>query len=148
MADNIHQLSASTDAIIVVTPQNITGTVVGAAVDTQGWDGVEFILTGGVATTQGVNMYAIQSANSNLSGNTNINYANAVIASVNIAQANVNANVGVLDIQRPSSRYVSVTVVGGAGGQLVSVAAIRYRKTGILPPVSPAAIQTVFVQVN
>ena len=148
---NVHQLSADTEATQVVPPQNITANIAAtASVSMVGWDGVEFnIDVGVVGNNAAVSAYAIQSANANLSGATNINYPNGTLASINIPNANANVH-AVLDVFRPASTYVGLVINGGAGvanGAQICVSAVQYRRTGILPP-THAAYQTVFAQVS
>ncbi len=146
-----HQHSAATEATQVVPPQNITANIaLSASVNMAGWDGVKFDLdVGVVGANAAVSAYAVQSANSNLSGATNVNYPNGTLASINIPNANANVH-AVLDVFRPANQYIGLVINGGAGvanGALLAVSATQYRRGGIIPP-THAAYQTIFVDVN
>lgn len=145
---NTHQLSAGTETVQEIAPQNATANINSTGVDMQGWDGVMFVLSAGVfGANAALNAFAQESVNANFSGPTNINYANGTIASINIPNANANV-VGILDIQRPDKRYVQLVAVPvTANGVFVSATSTRYRHTGILPP-THSAYTTVFVQVS
>jgi hypothetical protein len=125
-----------------IAPQTSSANVAGTTLDTQGWDGVTYEFNLG-AMASGATFYAYiqSSANANMSGATNV--ANAALTSI----ANTsNSNVALLDVWRPAQRYLQSQAVPNANCTFGSVA-IRYRRSGILPP-TQAAVQTVTVQVN
>lgn len=117
----------------VRSPINTNGTAVNSsAVDMAGWDGALFTINVGVLGTNGTaDASVISSANSNLSGA-------AVINGSALTQV-VNANtVHLIDIYRPTNRYLGLASAGHTNGALISATVMRYRRTGILPPTAAA----------
>lgn len=112
-----------------IAPANLSANTNGTIIDMQGWDGVEFEFAIGVmASGVTFDAYVQSSANANFSGPANI--ASAALTQV----ANTsNATLQLLDVYRPSARYVRVSTVPGAG-VFASVVSRRYRRNGILPP--------------
>lgn len=129
----------STDVAGTIASANTNGT----AVDMQGWDGCLFVFNLGTMVNGATfDARIVQSANANMSGATNI--ANALLTQVTNAS---NANTFMIDVFRPTNRYIrSATQPATANTTFASVA-IRYRAGGILPP-TQAAAQVVKVQVN
>lgn len=124
--------SALADTVLIVqdiAPANLAANANGSTLDMQGWDGVSYQFNIGVmASGVTFDAYVQGSANSNFSGPTNI--TNAALTQV----ANTgNANLYILDVYRPSLRYIRVSTVPGAG-VFTAVTAVRYRPAGILPP--------------
>lgn len=121
-----------------IAPANLSANTNGTTIDMQGWDGVEFEFAIGVMAS-GVTFDArvVSSANANMSGAANI--ANAALTQV----ANTsNATLQILDVYRPTDRYVRVATVPGAG-VFASVVSRRYRRSGILPPTAAATTNQV-----
>lgn len=112
-----------------IAPANLAANANGTILDTQGWDGVEFEFNIGVmASGVTFDAYVQSSANSNFSGPTNI--SGAALAQV----ANTsNATLQLLDVYRPTLRYLRVSTIPGAG-VFAGVVSRRYRRAGILPP--------------
>ncbi len=139
--------AALSDSVLVqqeIAPANLAANSNTTTIDMQGWDGVEFEFAIGVmASGVTFDAYVQNSANSNFSGPTNI--ANAVLAQV----ANTsNATLQILDVYRPSLRYVRCSTVPGAG-VFTAVVSRRYRRNGLLPPTAATSTnQTVKVAVN
>lgn len=108
-----------------------------AVVDTQGYDRVKFIYQlGGMVNGSSLSTWAVESSESNLGNATNI--TNADNTSQQAALTNVtnayNNTVQVLDIFRPSKRYVGVYVDAvTANITLLGVIAERIRGTGTNP---------------
>ena len=124
----------------------------GAAIDMQGYDRVRFIYQlGGIVNGGSLSTWAIESNESNLGNATNITHANNSsnqAALVNVTNA-YNNTVQVLDIHRPSKRYVSVTVDAvTANITLLGVVAERIRGTGNMPISQTTGAQYVSVQAN
>lgn len=138
---------ALSDSVLVqqeIAPANLAANANTTTIDMSGWDGVEFEFALGVmASGVTLDAYVQNSANSNFSGPTNI--TNAVLTQV----ANTsNATLQILDVYRPSLRYVRCSTVPGAG-VFCSVVSRRYRRSGILPPTQATTTnQRVAVQVN
>ena len=139
--------SALSDSVLVkqeIAPANLAANANGTTLDMQGWEGVEFEFAIGVmASGVTFDAYVQGSANSNFSGPTNI--TNAVLTQV----ANTsNATLQLLDVYKPSLRYVRVSTIPGAG-VFTSVVSRRYRRDGILPPTQETTTnQRVAVVVN
>jgi hypothetical protein len=109
----------------------------------QGWDGCEYVFNLGAMTSSATfDARIVSSANANMSGATNV--TNAALTQVTTATPN---NVFIIDVWRPTDRYLrSATQPATANTQFASVAR-RYRRAGILPP-TQAATQVVKVAVN
>ena len=109
-----------------------------AVVDMQGYDRVRFIYQlGGMASGASLSTWAVESNESNLGNATNI--TNAENSSQQCALTNItnasNNNVAVLDIYRPTKRYVGVYVDAvSANITLLGVLHERFRGTGVMPP--------------
>ena len=101
----------------------------GNGVDMQGWSGVLFVLNLG-ATDGTVDMKAQRDDNSGFSSATDI--TGAAITQVTATGDN---KLYMLDVWRPSERYVRAVVTTGAGATAdqLGVTAIRYRGTGRFP---------------
>lgn len=111
-----------------IAPANLAANTNSTTIDMQGWAGVEFTFNIGVmASGVTFDAYVQTSANSNFSGP--VNLANAVLTQV----ANTsNATLQILDVYRPTNRYVRLSTVPGAG-VFTSVTSRRYRRDGIKP---------------
>jgi uncharacterized protein YjbI with pentapeptide repeats len=139
--------SALTDTVLIkqeIAPANLAANANTSTLDMQGWDGVSYQIPIGVmASGVTFDAYVQNSANANFSGPTNI--TNAVLTQV----ANTsNATLQVIDIYKPTLRYVRLSTVPGAG-VFASVTSIRYKRGGILPPTAEATTnQTVKIVVN
>lgn len=113
-----------------------------AAIDMQGYDRVRFIYQlGGMGSGASLSTWAVESNESNLGNATNM--TNAENSSQQIALANVtntyNNTVQVLDIYRPTKRYVGVYIDAvSANITLMSVIAERFRGTGVVPTAGEA----------
>ncbi len=109
----------------------------------QGWDGCCFVFNLGAITASGTFDARIMASNTS-AFTVNSNIANAALTQV----ANTsNVNAFIIDVYRPSLRYIkSVTTPATANVQLASIS-IRYRRSGILPPTA-SALQTVKVASN
>src|SRR5262245_54431301 len=132
----------------VLVTLDIAGTIAsantnGTAMDMQGWDGCLYVFNLGTMVNGATfDARIVSSANSNMSGATNI--TNAALTQVTNA---ANANTFMIDVFRPTDRYIrSATQPATANTTFASVA-IRYRRGGILPPTQTAG-QTVKVTVN
>lgn len=108
-----------------------------AAIDMKGYDRVRFVYQlGGMVASSVLASWAVESNESNLGNNTNM--VNAENTSQQVALTNVantaNNSIQVLDIFRPTKRYVGVVVdAGTANITLLGVIAERFRGTGVLP---------------
>jgi hypothetical protein len=139
-----HQSPADNTLVSIDVPSQIaSANVNGTVIDMQGWDGCMYVFNlGAMTSTATFDARVVNSANANMSGATNV--TNAALVQVTTATPN---NVFVLDVWRPTLRYLrSATQPATANTQFASVA-IRYRRTGVLPP-TQAASQVVRVQVN
>ena len=137
-----------TDSVLVaqdISDQIISSAVNGTVFDMQGWDGICYLFNiGTMAAGATFDARIMSSANSNFSGNSNV--ANAALTQV----ANTsNTSLSIIDVYRPSDRYLkSVTTPATANVTFGSIA-IRYRRSGVLPPTAPATtLQTVKVAAN
>lgn len=130
--DSVHTVVLA-PALVDQSAANTTG----AAIDMQGYDRVKFIYQlGGVVNGGSLSTWAIESSESNLGNSTNI--VNAENTSQQAALVNVtnayNNTIQVLDIFRPTKRYVSVVVDAvTANITLLGVIAERQRGTGTNP---------------
>lgn len=137
-------LNEITDVRVAVAPQSFgAGAINGVAIDTQGWDGVRFAVGIGAITGAGTMDVVVQrDANSNMTNAVNI--SGAVLTQVTNANPN---SVAVVDVYRPSQRYVRLVMTQAANTVLGGAMATLYRRNGILPP-THTAIQTVEVREN
>jgi len=132
----------------VLVTLDIAGTIAsantnGTAVDMQGWDGCLYVFNLGTMVNGATfDARIVQSANANMSGATNI--TNALLVQVTNAS---NANTFMIDVFRPTSRYLRSATQPATANTTFSSVAIRYRRGGVLPPTQTAA-QTVKVVVN
>lgn len=134
------------DSVLIaqdIAPQTASANVAGTVFDMQGWDGIlyEFNL-GAIAASGTFNAIVNNSANANMSGSAAI--TNATFASV---PAGGNTNVYLLDVYRPTNRYVASIAEPATANVTFGSTATRYRRSGVLPP-TQAAQQVVKVQVN
>jgi hypothetical protein len=129
-----HNLSKNVLVSQEVTHRSITGGAVnGAGVDMQGWDGVMFIVDLDAVTGSGtLDARVVRDDNSGFNSATNISGA-ALTQMVNANTA------GIIDVYRPSERYVRAVITQAANTVIAGVTAVRYRRTGILPPTQSAA---------
>jgi hypothetical protein len=127
-------LSDQTLPAIDIPPQSSTSNVNGTAVDMQGWDGCMFVFQIGTVASGGTyDARIVSSANANMSGATNI--ANAALVQVTSATPNASF---IIDVYRPSDRYLRSATQPATAAVLHTSTSIRYRRTGILPPTASA----------
>lgn len=135
---NHQSLSESVLVSQVIDPQSDGAGISATAVDMSGWDGVLFIVNLGAFTADAVfDAYVQRSANANMSGPVNV--TNAALVQVTNTQPN---NTFLIDVYRPLSRYVQLVTAPATNTVIYGATAIRYRRTGLLPP-TQAAAQTV-----
>ncbi len=117
----------------------------GLTIDTQGWDGIEYkFIIGAMANGATFDARVVSSANSNMSGNTNI--TNAAVTQLTNAS---NLNMVVIDVWRPTNRYVRSAVQAGTANSTWGCIATLYRRTGTVPVTQNAnTAQVVKVAVN
>lgn len=118
---------------------------VSAVLDMTGYDRVKFIAQiGAMVNASTLDIWAIESNESNLGNATNITGA-ALVQVANTA----NNSVQIIDIHRPSKRYVGVTSnAGTANVTLLGIIAERFRGSGVLPVSQPTGFQYVSIQAN
>lgn len=131
------QKSALSVALAPALVDQSAANTLSAAIDMQGYDRVRFIYQlGGMASGSSLSSFAVESNESNLGNATNIvNVENTSqqCALTNIANT-ANNSVAVLDIFRPTKRYVGVYVDAvTANITLLGVLAERFRGTGTMP---------------
>lgn len=147
-----HQsLADSVLTTLEIAPKSSSSsTTNGAGVDMAGWDAVMFIVSVGAISTGGkLDGYVDGDDNSGFNTATNISGVNATGANVNAVLTQVsNANTThIIDVYRPSERYVRLNLTPSDNTVLHGAIAMRYRRTGILPP-TQAAEQVVRVRQN
>jgi hypothetical protein len=118
-----------------IADQSSGSNVNGTALDMQGWDGCLFAFNiGAMAGGATFDARIVSSANANMSGATNI--ANAAITQV----ANTgNTTLVLVDIFRPTDRYIRSATIPATANTTFGSVAIRYRRSGILPPTQSAS---------
>lgn len=138
-------LADRTDPANNIPPQSMTGgaAVNGAAVDMSGWDGAMFILHIGAITGAGT-LAARVERDDNSGFNSATNITNAAL--VNVTNTNPNS-IAVIDVWRPSERYVRAVLTQGTNTVVAGATVVRYRRNGILPPTA-SAVQVVRVAEN
>lgn len=112
-----------------INPQSLaaSSTTNGSSVDMSGWDGVLFVLALG-ATDGTTDMKAQDSADDST-------FADITGASITQVAGTGDDKLYLLDVWRPSKRYVRpvVTTGAGAGADFEAVIALQYRRTGTTP---------------
>lgn len=118
---------------------------VGTGVDMKGYDRVRFLVQiGAMVNGATLDAHVIEDHLSNMTNGTNITGASLV----QIANTK-NNSVQVIDVHRPSKRYVAVSLnAGTANVTLISVLAERFPGTGTTPRTQGANDQYVAVQAN
>lgn len=137
-------LNDTTDILPAVPPQSFgAGAITGATIDTQGWDGARFEISIGVITGAGVmDAYVKRDSASGFTTSTNITNA----ALVQVTNANPNT-VHVLDVFRPSQRYLKLIMTQATNTVVAGATVTLYKRNGILPP-THTSVQTVRVIEN
>lgn len=136
-------LSDSTLVALDIAPVSSSANVNGTVMDMQGWDGIQYaFMLGTMASGATYDARIVSSANANMSGATNI--TNAALVQVAVTG---NANIYVVDIWRPTDRYLRSATQPAVAATLHTSIATRYRRNGVLPP-TQVAIQQVKVAVN
>jgi hypothetical protein len=145
LADNI---LISQDVAAQAASANVQGTVI----DMQGWDGCLFEFNLG-AFAAGATFQAsiFSSPNANMTGNAVVTgtYLGAPVNATFAAPiANTSANnTFMIDVYRPTNRYLQDVTQPTGGNVSLAVSALRYRRNGLLPPTQTAQ-SVVRVQVN
>jgi|SRR5581483_6518483 len=127
-------LTSTVKPVVVLSPASqASGAVNSAAVDMQGWDGVSFVAMIGVAGAT-VDMKLQESDdNSTFTDVTNGAITQVAAATVNKAE--------VLEIYRPTKRYVRVVLTDGSTGNFVAIMALLYSANGrAMPPALDTSI--------
>ncbi len=136
-------LSDSVLTTLDISGRSASAVANGTALDMQGWDGCRFVVSIG---TFGVNSTfdgLVQTAPD--SGfNTVTNVANAALVQIPAANANC---IAVIDVYRPTARFIRFQATPAVNAIVYSVVADQYRRNGILPP-TQSAQQTVRVAQN
>lgn len=136
-------LSDSVLVTLDIAAQTASANVNGTAMDMSGWDGCLYVFNvGAMASGATFDARIVQSANSNMSGATNI--TNAAITQLTSTS---NTNSVHIDVWRPTNRYIRSATQPATANSTFSSVALRYRASGVLP-VTQTAVQTVKVQVN
>jgi hypothetical protein len=127
----------------VIPPQSSNAVVNGSAVDMQGWEGVAFVINLGAFTGAAVvDARVVGDDNSGFNSQTNI--TGAALTQVTSASPN---NVAVIEVWRPTERYVRLVVTPATNTAAISASAIRYRRGGLTPP-TQAVIEHIKVAQN
>jgi hypothetical protein len=138
--------NALSDTVLVaqdIAPVSGSTNANGAVMDMQGWDGIEYCFSiGTMASGATYDARIVSSANANMSGATNI--TNAALTQVAVTG---NANIYIIDVYRPTDRYLRSATQPATAAVLHASVATRYRRNGTLPP-TQSAIQQVKVSVN
>ncbi len=136
-------LSDSVLTTVDLSGRSASAVANGTALDMQGWDGCRFVISLG---TFGVN--------STFDGLVQTSIDSAFTAPVNVTNSNLtqipaaNANaVAIVDIFRPTLRFIRFQATPAVNAIVYSVVADQYRRNGILPP-TQAAQQIVRVAQN
>lgn len=141
-----HQaLSDSYLHILDISSQIASANVNGLTIDTQGWDGIEYKFNlGTMAAGATFDARVVSSANANMAGNTNI--TNAAVTQLTNAS---NANMVIIDVWRPTNRYVRSATMPATANSTFGCVATLYRRTGTVPVTQNTnTAQVVKVQVN
>ncbi len=127
------------DSVLVgldVAAQIASAGVNGSAIDMSGWSGCLYLFNlGAMASGATFDARVVSSANSNMSGNANITNA-ALVQVANTA----NTNLWVLDVWRPTDRYIKLITTPATANTTYSVTTVRYGRTGTNPPTQTATV--------
>lgn len=127
-----------------ISLRSLAGTAVnGTAVDMSGWDAVQFIIPAGIFGTNGT-LDGLVQTDDNSGFNSPTNVANTNLTQIPAANANC---VAIVELWRPSERYVRLQLTGQTNGVTGGAIAVQYRRSGILPATA-AAQQTVKIAQN
>lgn len=132
----------------VLVTLDIAGTIAsantnGTAIDMQGWDGCLYVFNLGTMVNGATfDARIVNAAFSNMSGATNI--TGALLTQVTNAS---NANTFMIDVFRPTQRWLRTATQPATANTTFASVAIRYRRGGTLPPTQTGA-QLVKVVVN
>jgi len=138
-----NSLADSTLIAVDIASQIASAGVNGTAFDMQGWDGICYVFNLGAMTASGTFDARIMASNTS-AFTVNSNITNAALTQV----ANTsNTNAFVIDVYRPTLRYIKSVTTPAVANTQFAVTAIRYRRSGILPPTA-SALQTVKVAQN
>ena len=141
-----HQaLSDSVLDIMDISTQIASANVNGLTIDTAGWDGIRYVFNiGTMASGATFDARLVSSANANMSGAANV--PNALITQLTNAS---NVNAVIIDLWRPTNRYVRSAVQPATANSTFSSFAVQYRRTGTKPVTAPTTtVQTVKVAQN
>jgi len=137
-------LSDTVLPVIDIASQIASAGVNGSAIDMSGWDGIEYTFNiGTMASGATFDARLVSSANSNMSGNTNI--TNAALTQV---PNTANANLYIIDVWRPTDRYVKCVTTPATANTTFGVVARRYRRNGLLAATQAATTTVVKVASN
>ena len=126
-----------------IAAQTASAGVNGTALDMQGWDGILYVFNlGAMASGATFDARIMGAANSNFNVNSNI--TNASITQLTNAS---NTNTVMIDVWRPTNRYVKSVTTPATANSTFSSVAIRYRGSGVFP-LTQTAVQLVKVQAN
>ncbi len=103
-------------------------TAAGTGIDMQGWDGIAFLVTHGTSDAASVALSTQESTD-------NSTWAASSVTATITALAGTAAETSILDLYKPTNRYVRplLTIGTATTGTLVSVTAFQYRRTGRAP---------------
>lgn len=113
----------------------VASAVNGVALDMQGWDGVEFLIPYGIFGASGT-LDGLVQRDDNSGFNSPTNITNSNLTQVLAANAN---GLAIVDVYRPSERYVRLQLTGQTNGVTAGAIACQYRRNGVLPPTQSAA---------
>ncbi len=134
------------DSVLIaqdIAPISSSANVNGTVMDMQGWDGICYAFSIGTMSSGATfDARIVSSANANMSGATNI--TNAALTQVPVTG---NANIYIIDVWRPTDRYLRSATQPAVAATLHTSHAIRYRRNGVLPATA-LALQTVKVAVG
>lgn len=130
--------------IMDISSQIASANVNGLTIDTAGWDGIRYVfVVGTMASGATFDARLVSSANANMSGNTNVTATINGVAAASMAITQLtnasNANMAVLDLYKPTNRYVrSATIPATANSTFSSLCQLYRRSSGTNPPTANA----------
>lgn len=152
VSTHVGQKSLMTVALAPALIDQSAANTLSAPIDMKGYDRVRFIYQlGGITNGGALSTWAVESNESNLGNATNM--VNAENTSQQVALTNVantaNNSVQVLDIYKPTKRYVGVYVDAvTANITLLGVLAERFRGTGVAQDANAAGFQYVAMKAS
>lgn len=130
-----------------IAPGSGSANVNGGGADMKGWDGIAFYLNVGAITGLGTySGYVVSAVDSAFTSPTNVSDSLATTNAALPATLNTPNTVAVVEVWRPTQRFVRFNLVVATNTVAYAVQSMRYRRSGLLPPVGASTTRVVIRQ--